>query len=443
VSGTLGYSGTYQAINQASGALTYLPPVGRIVGQGDVLYRVAEKPVVFLEGTVPMYRDLAVGLTGRDVQQLNAALVAAGYHVDGYLKPDSDRFDWATASAVRALQKHLHVTRTGEVAKSDVVFLGTAEVRVTGHGGQPGGQAAPGLPVLTASSTDRQVTASVEASLQSRLRIVRYGRSAPQDGARHDQPHRAGGAGAERRRGLGERLPQPADPRRQHQRPQGPGDQPATAGDPAYQRRRGELPQRGHRQRADRCAGLDRGPAARDGPPLDHLRPFGQRRGLRRALGAGADREPAEPGPGHGQQPLGGARHPGPTQSALNGLFLGLGAVALLVGGVGVANTMVISVLERWQEIGLRRALGATRGHIRIQFLAEAIMLAGLGGAAGVSGGALATLIYTTARDWAVVIPPRAWIGGVAAAVVIGAIAGLLPALRAARMQPTEALRTV
>jgi putative ABC transport system permease protein len=131
------------------------------------------------------------------------------------------------------------------------------------------------------------------------------------------------------------------------------------------------------------------------------------------------------------------------TQSALNGLFLGLGAVALLVGGVGVANTMVISVLERRPEIGLRRALGATRGHIRIQFLAEAIMLAGLGGAAGVGGGALATLIYATSRDWAVVIPMRAWIGGVAAAVAIGVIAGLLPALRAARMQPTEALRTV
>jgi putative ABC transport system permease protein len=86
------------------------------------------------------------------------------------------------------------------------------------------------------------------------------------------------------------------------------------------------------------------------------------------------------------------------TQSALNGLFLGLGAVALLVGGVGVANTMVISVLERRPEIGLRRALGATRGHIRIQLLAEAIMLAGLGGAAGVGCGALATLIYATTR---------------------------------------------
>ena len=131
------------------------------------------------------------------------------------------------------------------------------------------------------------------------------------------------------------------------------------------------------------------------------------------------------------------------TQSALNGLFLGLGAVALLVGGVGVANTMVISVLERRSEIGLRRALGATRGHIRIQFLSEAILLAGLGGAVGVGCGALATLIYATSKSWAVVIPPEAWIGGVLAALAIGVIAGLIPALRAAHMPPTEALRTV
>ncbi|REE96990.1 ABC transporter permease [Thermomonospora umbrina] len=130
------------------------------------------------------------------------------------------------------------------------------------------------------------------------------------------------------------------------------------------------------------------------------------------------------------------------AESALNGLFLGLGAVALLVGGVGVANTMVISVLERRSEIGLRRALGATKGHIRVQFLSEAILLAGLGGTVGVASGVLATTVYATTKDWAVVIPPSAWVGGVASAVGIGAIAGLLPALRAARMAPTEALRT-
>jgi putative ABC transport system permease protein len=130
------------------------------------------------------------------------------------------------------------------------------------------------------------------------------------------------------------------------------------------------------------------------------------------------------------------------AQSALNGLFLGLGAVALLVGGIGVANTMVISVLERRSEIGLRRALGATKGHIRLQFLSEAILLSMLGGAVGVAMGVIATAIYAGVKGWATVVPPLAWAGGLGAAIAIGAIAGLLPALRAARMQPTEALRT-
>ncbi|SEF32289.1 putative ABC transport system permease protein [Amycolatopsis pretoriensis] len=131
------------------------------------------------------------------------------------------------------------------------------------------------------------------------------------------------------------------------------------------------------------------------------------------------------------------------AQSALNGLFLGLGAVALLVGGIGVANTMVISVLERRSEIGLRRALGATKGAIRLQFLSEAVLLATLGGVAGVGLGVLATVAYAQVKDWATVVPPLAWAGGLTAAVAIGAVAGLLPALRAARMAPTEALRTV
>jgi putative ABC transport system permease protein len=131
------------------------------------------------------------------------------------------------------------------------------------------------------------------------------------------------------------------------------------------------------------------------------------------------------------------------AKGALNSLFLGLGAVSLLVGAVGVANIMLISVLERRSEIGLRRALGATRGHIRIQFLAEAIVLALFGGIAGIAMGALATAIYASTKGWAVVVPTVAWAGGFAAALVIGATAGLLPALRAARLSPTDALRTV
>jgi putative ABC transport system permease protein len=130
------------------------------------------------------------------------------------------------------------------------------------------------------------------------------------------------------------------------------------------------------------------------------------------------------------------------AQAAFNGLFLGLGAVALLVGGVGVANIMVISVLERRSEIGLRRALGATRGNIRNQFLSEAMLLGFIGGAVGVSLGAIATAVYASTKHWTVVIPPLAWGGGIGAALAIGCIAGLLPALRAARLSPTEALRT-
>jgi putative ABC transport system permease protein len=131
------------------------------------------------------------------------------------------------------------------------------------------------------------------------------------------------------------------------------------------------------------------------------------------------------------------------AQSALNSLFLGLGAVALLVGAVGVANIMVISVLERRSEIGLRRALGATRGQIRTQFLCEAVLLSLLGGVAGVVFGILATAGYALTRDWAIVVPAVAWAGGLGAALAIGAIAGLVPAVRAARLSPTDALRSV
>jgi putative ABC transport system permease protein len=128
---------------------------------------------------------------------------------------------------------------------------------------------------------------------------------------------------------------------------------------------------------------------------------------------------------------------------AFDSLFLGLGVVALIVGAVGVANIMIISVLERRSEIGLRRALGATRGQIRTQFLAESILLAVVGGVVGVLAGAAATAVYARSKSWAVVIPVEAWSGGIGSAVLIGAFAGLMPAVRASRMPPTVALRTV
>ena len=128
---------------------------------------------------------------------------------------------------------------------------------------------------------------------------------------------------------------------------------------------------------------------------------------------------------------------------AFNSLFLGLGVVALIVGAVGVANIMIISVLERRSEIGLRRALGATKNQIRTQFLAESILLAFAGGVVGVLAGAAATAVYASTKGWAIVIPVEAWSGGIASAIVIGAFAGLMPAIRASRMPPTVALRTV
>jgi putative ABC transport system permease protein len=131
------------------------------------------------------------------------------------------------------------------------------------------------------------------------------------------------------------------------------------------------------------------------------------------------------------------------AKGAYNGLLLGLGAIALLVGGVGIANVMVISVLERRSEIGLRRALGATRRHVAEQFLTEAVLLSVLGGLAGTVIGVTATAIYAVTQHWQVQIPPLAVYGGIGAALVIGAVAGLYPATRAARLSPTEALRTV
>ncbi|AEM80424.1 ABC transporter permease [Streptomyces violaceusniger] len=125
---------------------------------------------------------------------------------------------------------------------------------------------------------------------------------------------------------------------------------------------------------------------------------------------------------------------------AFTSLLVGIGAIALLVGGVGVANTMVIAVLERRGEIGLRRALGATRGQIRTQFLTESVMLSALGGISGAALGAGASAGYALSQNWQVVVPPWALGVGVGATMAIGALAGLWPAVRAARLAPRAAL---
>ena len=130
------------------------------------------------------------------------------------------------------------------------------------------------------------------------------------------------------------------------------------------------------------------------------------------------------------------------AKSTLTYLFVGLGAVALLVGAIGIANVMVIAVIERRNEIGLRRALGATKLHIGTQFLIESLLLASIGGVTGTILGVFITAIYATFRDWTLIISGYAVMGGIASSLLIGGIAGLYPALRAAKMSPTEALRT-
>jgi putative ABC transport system permease protein len=161
-----------------------------------------------------------------------------------------------------------------------------------------------------------------------------------------------------------------------------------------------------------------------------------------RAL-AGATANPENPEEVEVSRPSDALEAKAAAEGAFTSLLLGLGAVALLVGGVGIANVMVISVIERRSEIGLRRALGATRRHITSQFLTESLLLSALGGVTGAFLGAVVTVIYSVAQDQKTVVPLEAVAGGVLAALVIGAIAGLYPSMRAARLSPTEALSTV
>jgi putative ABC transport system permease protein len=129
------------------------------------------------------------------------------------------------------------------------------------------------------------------------------------------------------------------------------------------------------------------------------------------------------------------------AKGQLTTLLLGLGAVALLVGAIGIANIMVISVLERRAEIGLRRALGATQRHISLQFLTESALLAALGALVGLGLGAGATEVYALAQSEPFVVPLYALIAAPTAGLTIGMLAGLYPAAKAARLSPTEALR--
>lgn len=156
-----------------------------------------------------------------------------------------------------------------------------------------------------------------------------------------------------------------------------------------------------------------------------------------------ATANPAEPDTVEVSRPSDALEAKAAASTALTSLFLGLGAVALLVGGVGVANVMVIAVLERRSEIGLRRALGATRRHVSMQFLTEALLLSGAGGLVGALLGAAVTAGYSLLRGWEIRVPVVGLAAAIVASLLIGAVAGLYPARRAARLSPTDALRPV
>jgi hypothetical protein len=184
VSATLGFAGSYTVINQAGGSeasggatqpessatYTTLPAVGQVVSQGEVLYSVSGEPVVLLYGTTPAYRALSEGMSGSDVQQLNADLVALGDATTNQLDPSSDYFSAETAYALTQLQAHLGVTENGTLGLGQAVFLPTS-ARVTSVSVTLGAPAQGGTAVLQATSTVRQVNIALDASEQAEVAV--------------------------------------------------------------------------------------------------------------------------------------------------------------------------------------------------------------------------------------------------------------------------------
>lgn len=170
VDATLGYAGDYSIVNQAQGTVTWLPDVGSVVREGHALYRVDGTPVPLLYGRTPAYRSLAEGDTGRDVRQLNRALVELGYDDTGELDRTSDEYGWATREAVENLQDHLDLDVTGDLPLGSVVFLPTA-ARITQETAVVGSPLPVGQPIMTATSTDHQISLDLDVSLQSHVKV--------------------------------------------------------------------------------------------------------------------------------------------------------------------------------------------------------------------------------------------------------------------------------
>ena len=170
VSATLGFAGSYSVVNQAQGTVTSLPSVGQVVSQGQVLYAVSGAPVVMLYGSTPAYRALSEGMSGADVAELNADLVALGYATSSELDPSSNYFSAETAAALEGLQAALGVTESGTLGLGQAVFVPTA-VGVTSVSATLGAAAQPNQPVLAATSTTRQVSIALDASQQSEVAV--------------------------------------------------------------------------------------------------------------------------------------------------------------------------------------------------------------------------------------------------------------------------------
>ena len=170
VSATLGYAGSYAVVNQAQGTVTSLPAVGEVVTQGHVLYEVSGAPVVLLYGSTPAYRALSEGMTGADVAELNADLIALGYASGAEIPSGTDDFTYWTKLGVENLQKALGVTQNGTLALGQAVFEPTA-VRVTSVSATLGASAQPAQPVLYATSTTRQVSIALDADQQSEVAV--------------------------------------------------------------------------------------------------------------------------------------------------------------------------------------------------------------------------------------------------------------------------------